>query len=131
MTDTTMTTHVAQARITRDLHNAEKALDEALLRQAQLLSTMVHARRETGVAPYTGQDALMRLVRSQATLLNAGGELARVHGRLTDIAVETGVLGIDPKPTPAFGLSDSAAEAAELARPLSFAGAGMPDSVAA
>jgi len=115
--DSAMTPHVAQARITRDLHNAERALDEALLRQSQLLSTMVHARRETGVAPYTGQDALMRLVRSQAAMLNAGGELARVHGRLTDIA-EDMTLGNDPKPTPAFGLSDSAAEAAELAAPL-------------
>ena len=112
-----MTTHVAQQRITRDLRNAEHALDEALLRQAQLLSTMVHARRATGVAPYMGQDALMRLVRSQAAMLNAGGELARVHGRLNDVAVETG-LGNDPKPTPAFGLSDNAAEAAELAGPL-------------
>ena len=116
-TTTTMTTHVAQQRISRDLRNAEHALDEALLRQAHLLSTMVHARRETGVAPYMGQDALMRLVRSQAAMLNAGGELARVHGRLNDIAVETGV-GNDPKPTPAFGLSDSEAEAAELAGPL-------------
>lgn len=117
MTTPAMTTNVAQQRITRDLRNAEHALDEALLRQAQLLSTMVHARRETGVAPYMGQDALMRLVRSQAAMLNAGGELARVHGRLNDIGVETGV-GNDPKPTPAFGLSDSEAEAAELAGPL-------------
>ena len=116
-TTNAMTTHVAQQRITRDLRNAEDALDEALLRQSQLLSTMIDARRQTGVAPYIGQDALMRLVRSQAAMLNAGGELARVHGRLNDIAVETG-LGNDPKPTPAFGLSDNADEAAELAGPL-------------
>ena len=116
-TSKTMTTNVAQQRISRDLRNAELALDEALLRQSQLLSTMVHARRETGVSPYMGQDALMRLVRSQAAMLNAGGELARVHGRLNDISVETGG-GNDPKPTPAFGLSDCEAEAAELAGPL-------------
>jgi len=112
-----MTPNVAQQRITRDLKEAEYALDEALLRQSRLLSTMVHARRETGVAPYTGQDALMRLVRSQAAMLNAGGELARVHGRLNAIQVEM-VIGNDPKPTPAFGLSDSEAEAAELAGPV-------------
>jgi hypothetical protein len=116
----TMTASVAQQRITRDLHKAEHALDEALLRQARLLSTMIEARRETGVAPYMGQDALMRLVRSQAAMLNAGGEMARVHGRLNDLAVETGV-GNDPKPSPAFGLSDNADEAAELAGPLPFA----------
>ncbi|WP_353230396.1 hypothetical protein [Novosphingobium sp.] len=107
MTSNTMTSHVAQARISRDLKDAEVALDEALLRQSQLLSTMVHARRETGVAPFLGQDALMRLVRSQQAMLNAGGELARVHGRLNDIAEEM-VIGNDRCPTPAFGLMDQA-----------------------
>lgn len=80
---------VAQLRIARDLHEAEAALDEALVRQAQLLQTMVGARRETGVSPFLGQDALMRLLRSQQDLLDAGGELARVHGRLSTISVET------------------------------------------
>jgi hypothetical protein len=80
---------VAQLRIARDLHQAEAALDEALVRQAQLLQTMVGARRGTGVAPFLGQEALMRLVKSQQAMLDAGGELARVHGRLSTIAVET------------------------------------------
>ncbi|WP_225008612.1 MULTISPECIES: hypothetical protein [Novosphingobium] len=84
-----MTTDVAQLRITRDLHEAEAALDAALVTQARLLQTMVGARRETGVAPFLGQDALMRLVKSQQGLVDAGGELARVHGRLSTIAVET------------------------------------------
>ncbi len=80
---------VAQLRIARDLHHAEAALDEALVRQAQLLQTMVGARRDTGVSPFLGQDALMRLVKSQQAMLDAGGELARVHGRLSTIAAET------------------------------------------
>lgn len=80
---------VAQLRIARDLHQAEAALDEALVRQAQLLQTMVGARRDTGVSPFLGQDALMRLVKSQQAMLDAGGELARVHGRLSMIATET------------------------------------------
>jgi hypothetical protein len=105
MTTAAMPGHVAQQRISRDLKDAEAALDEALLRQARLLSTMVHARRETGVAPFVGQDAMMRLVRSQQAMLNAGGELARVHGRLSDIAVEIFATG-DPCPTPAFGMGD-------------------------
>jgi len=101
----TMTHHVAQQRISRDLHDAEAALDEALLRQSRLLSTMVGARRETGAAPFMGQDALMRLVRSQQAMVNAGGELARVHGRLSDIAVE--MIGADdPCPTPTTGMED-------------------------
>jgi len=100
-----MTTNVAQQRISRDLLDAEAALDEALLRQSHLLSTMVNARRETGAAPFVGQDALMRLIRSQQAMVNAGGELARVHGRLSDIAIEM-VGGNDPCPTPAFGMND-------------------------
>jgi len=80
---------VAQLRIARDLHQAEAALDEALVTQARLLQTMVGARRETGVGPFVGQEALMRLVKSQQAMLDAGGELARVHGRLSVIAVET------------------------------------------
>lgn len=79
---------VAHLRIARDLQQAEAALDEALMRQAKLLATMVGARRETGVSPFVGQEALMRLVKSQQAMVDAGGELARVHGRLTTIAVE-------------------------------------------
>lgn len=86
-----MTVPVAQMRIVRDLREAEAALDEALLKQASLLSTMVTARRETGSEPFVGQEALMRLTKSQQTLLSAGGELARVHGQLLDVQRETGV----------------------------------------
>jgi hypothetical protein len=108
---------VAQMRIARDLHQAEAALDEALALQARLLQTMVGARRETGVAPFLGQDALMRLVKSQQAMLDAGGELARVHGRLSTISAET-CGGNDTCPPKALladedtALTDAAAQAA-------------------
>ncbi len=102
-----MTNTVAHQRISRDLRSAEAALDEALLQQSRLLATMVHARKETGAAPFLGQDAMMRLVRSQQGLISAGGELARVHGRLNDIAVEMVVGGDDRCPSRALGLADS------------------------
>ena len=85
-----MTVPVAQMRIARDLREAEAALDEALLKQASLLATMVLARRETGSEPFLGQEALMRLARSQQTLLSAGGDLARVHGKLREVQREKG-----------------------------------------
>ena len=88
-TPATMSPAVAQMRGTRDRHDAEAALDEALIRQANLLSSMVTARREAGLPPFLGQDALMRLLKSQQAMVDAGGELARVHGRLSTIAVET------------------------------------------
>lgn len=101
---TEMPLSVAHLRIARDLHQAEAALDEALMRQAKLLATMIGARRETGVSPFLGQDALMRLVKSQAAMVDAGGELARVHGRLSTIAVEH--CGGNDKCPPAALLAD-------------------------
>ena len=73
-----MTIPVAQMRIARDISEAEKALDEALIRQSSLFTTMVAARRETGSAPFVGQEALMRLAKSHQALLEAGDWHARV-----------------------------------------------------
>lgn len=101
---------VAHLRIARDLYHAEAAMDEVLVRQAKLLATMVGARRETGVSPFIGQDALMRLVKSQQAVLDAGGELARVHGRLTAISVET-CGGNDRCPPAALLAGDEASDA--------------------
>lgn len=87
-------------RIQRDLHDAEAALDEALIRQANLLATMVRARREAQVGPFTGQDAILRLAASQRAVLDASGELARVHGKLTDVGREVhSTLADDCPPT--------------------------------
>lgn len=91
-----MTAHVAQARIARELIEAEQALDEALLRQSRLFTSMVTARRDLGMPGTYGQDALLRLAKSQQALLSAGGDLARVHGRMRDIGEEvTGDLAQD------------------------------------
>ncbi len=114
-TNSEMPLAVAHLRIARDLHHAEAALDEALVRQAQLLTTMVGARRDTGVSPFLGQEALMRLVKSQQATLDAGGELARVHGRLSMIAVET-CGGNDKCPPAALLEGADIADAAVVAR---------------
>ncbi|WP_240344503.1 hypothetical protein [Novosphingobium sp. THN1] len=100
-------TAVHGLRITRDLHDAEAALDEALIRQANLLATMVRARRETPVGPFTGQDALLRLAASQKAVLDASGELARVHGKLLDVGREMGSGLVDDCP-PTGSLGDAA-----------------------
>ena len=80
-----MTVHIAQARISRELIEAEQALDDALIRGSQLFTSMVSARRDLGMASSFGQDALLRLAKSQQSLLSAGGDLARVHGRMIEI----------------------------------------------
>ena len=83
-----MTVPVAQLRIARDINEAERALDEALIRHSSLFTTMVSARRETGSDPFVGHEALLRLARSQQALLDAGGDLARVHGSLLEVQKE-------------------------------------------
>lgn len=91
----TITTEVARIRIAREMSDAEFALDEALIKQAQLFTTLIIARRDVAEGKFTGQDALMRLTKSQQSLLSAGGDLARVHGRLLDLNRETGDVSQD------------------------------------
>ena len=91
-----MNVPVAQMRIVRDINAAEQALDEALIKHSSLFTTMVSARRETGSAPFTGHEALLRLAKAQQALLEAGGNLARVHGSLLDVQKE--VCGADECP---------------------------------
>jgi len=91
-----MTVPVAQMRIARDISEAEKSLDEALIRHSSLFTTMVAARRETGSDPFLGHEALLRLAKTQQALLEAGGNLARVHGSLLQVQKE--VCGVDDCP---------------------------------
>lgn len=86
----TISISTATIRISREIKCAEKALNEALIKQSQLLTTLVTARDQIATDPLMGQDALMRLVKSQQSLLDAGNDLARVHGRLLDINKEVG-----------------------------------------
>jgi hypothetical protein len=111
----TMTKTIAQIRISRELADAEATLNEALLKQSQLFSTMLTARRDTGVGHALGQDALMRLAKSQQTLLSVGGDLARVHGRMLEVGKDLNVIKMEDDcpeyPTPT-GVSTVEAQAA-------------------
>ena len=84
----TMTVPVAQLRIARDIRQAEEALNEALLRHSSIFSTVVSARLESDVGAFAAHEALLRLAKSQQSLLDAGGNLARVHGSLLDVQRE-------------------------------------------
>lgn len=105
----TMTVPVAQMRIVRDINAAEKALDEALIRHSSLFTTMVSARLETGSAPFTGHEALLRLTKAQQALLEAGGNLARVHGSLLDVQREMGIADDCPPDEPRTGVLEQLA----------------------
>lgn len=86
---------VAELRIRRELRDAEAALNEALLKQCALFSTLVSARRDLGEPSLLGQDILMRLLRSQQSLLGAGNDLARVHTGLLAINANENEIGSD------------------------------------
>ncbi len=85
-----MSFEVARMRVGREIQDAEGSLDDALIRQANLLATLVAVRRETGSLPSEGHDILLRLHKSQQALLSSSGDLARVHSRLVDIQKENG-----------------------------------------
>jgi hypothetical protein len=112
----TMTKSVAHLRIARQLADAEASLNDALIKQSQLFATMVAARKETGVATTLGHDVLLRMNKSQMTMLSAGGDLARVHGRLLEIGRDLDVVRMDDEcpsvPSPGGHLSEDLDRAA-------------------
>lgn len=94
----TMTYPIATLRISSRLSAAEVALDEALLKQSELMSTLLVARLETGVAPFTGQEQLIRLVKAQQAITSSSNDLARVHGGMLKIGREIGLIDDCPEP---------------------------------
>ncbi len=103
----TMTIEVARLRIANKIQATEAALDQALTLQSELFATMIAARRETGLGPALGQDTLLRLAKVQQSLLDAGGDLARIHGRLLEISVEKGSIEDCPPTAHAEGASQA------------------------
>ena len=91
-----ITIPAAQTRIVREIKEVENALDEVMLRNAGLFTTLIVTRRETQAAPFTGHQALLYLNKTQQTLLSAGSELARVHGSLQKVQEE--IVGYVPCP---------------------------------
>jgi len=102
-----MTIDVARMRIAREVQGTEQALDEALLRSSTLMATLLDARMETDSEPFEGQEALLRLSRTQGSLLEASNDLARVHGKLKEL--QTRMAGFERCPT---GFSESETKSA-------------------
>ncbi len=96
----TMTPQIATMRITEELKHAETALDEALLRQSQLLTEMLRARMEAEQRNWIGQAEIMRLIKAQQSITASGNDLARVHGGLLDIGREKGLVDDCPENGP-------------------------------
>ena len=95
-----MSISAAAARLSRQLPEAEHSLDTALLASARLMETMVLARGADGVANFTGQNALLRLDRSQRALLESQNDMIRVHRALLDAGRQVKAIVDEPEACP-------------------------------
>src|SRR3546814_16174448 len=71
----------AAKQIASELHAAEEAIDEVMIRIARLAGTLPAARRDTNMSAIVGQDAMAKVTRALA----ASGEVSQL---LTDAPLE-------------------------------------------
>lgn len=86
----TITIAAASARISRNLPEAETSLNSALLASTRLMESMLLAREAQGITAYAGQATIMRLAKTQRTLIETQNDMFRVHRELLDIGRNLG-----------------------------------------
>lgn len=79
------------ARIARQVHQTEHALDQAILETNALLVAMIEARREGKFAAEVGQDALEDVARTLKTLMDARGSIVAGHSSLAKLAKDLAI----------------------------------------
>ncbi|WP_423140752.1 hypothetical protein ACOYW6_07730 [Parablastomonas sp. CN1-191] len=77
-----MTLPAAEARIRREVPAAEAGIDDALLQTINLMATVLAARRDVGASADAGQAVLMRLAKTQNSLIEAQCGILRAHSEL-------------------------------------------------
>lgn len=77
---------VAADRLSQKVPAAEACLDDALISLSSLITTLVQVRKDTGVAPSTGQGTIMRLTKAQLALVTVSNDVLRAHKDLSDLA---------------------------------------------
>jgi len=81
-------THIARLR--EDVPAAERTIDDALIAISSLMTSAVTARRDTDGVPATrGHVAIRRIAKVQNALIDASGDVMRIHGELVEIGRET------------------------------------------
>ncbi len=79
----------AATRLGRQVPHAELSIDDALIAVSVLMTSIVTARRDVADIPAArGQAAIRRLAKAQAALIDASGDVLRVHGDLRSIGRE-------------------------------------------
>lgn len=83
-----MSVAAATARLSREMPEAEAAIEDALVASASLLLTAATARRDTGVRAAETHAALLRLSKLNQTLIEASAEAVRAHHQLRKLHQE-------------------------------------------
>lgn len=100
------TVHTAAARLSRQVPDAEVAIDEAILRMTEVFTTAITAQRDTGVRETTGQAALSRLHKAIGGMISVQADILRAHGQLAKLGCETGIMDEPTCPERPSGLDD-------------------------
>lgn len=99
----------AAKKIATELHRAEDAIDEAMIRIAHLAATLPTARRETNMSAIVGQEAMSKVAHALAAAGDVRQLLTDAHLALTvtqkEVGLGTRMFGAGVKP-PAAALAD-------------------------
>lgn len=105
--------NLTAARLRHQVPTTEIRIYDAMIAVASLMGSVVTARRDTaGVPAVKGQATIHRLAKAQMALVDASGDVLRVHGDLADIALETAGLDMHECPAIATDGTDRPAAAA-------------------
>lgn len=86
------TIQTAAARLSRQVPEAEAAIDDAMLKLTDVIATSIGARRDTGFREAVGQAAIGRLHRALGSMISVQADLLRAHGNMATLGFETGIM---------------------------------------
>lgn len=109
------TVHTAAARLSRQVPDAETAVDDAMLKIVEVIATSIGARRDTGVRETSGHAAIVRLHKALGSMIIVQSDLLRAHGLMLSVAKETGITEHTSCPDKPSGLNDSQMELLKIA----------------
>lgn len=81
----------AAKKIAAELHEAEDAIDEVMIRIARLAATLPSARRDTNMSAIIGQEAMAKVAHALAAAGDVRQLLTDAHLALTDTQKQVGL----------------------------------------
>ena len=78
-------------RVATKLRSAEHAIDAALIEASELVSELLRARTEVGVAANVGDAAMAKLTTALSALSDARTSMVGAHAELGDVQLRLGI----------------------------------------